>query len=394
MGGGPAGSAAALHLARAGVSVVVIDKSPPPRYKTCGGGLVLRARRWAGVDLRPVAEREFLDAEVRLHRSPGKGSDDIVSETLVRVRGSEPILTLTMRAELDRHLFDAAVAAGASRVTPCRPLAIVEPSRSGGHGRLRTDRGDFETRFVVAADGAGGPTARLAGWPPLRDGTPALESEIRVGPDDFARLAASARFDFGLVPRGYAWVFPKKDHLSVGCLSRHATGGELKRGLDAYLDRLGIDRVIERQDHGFAIPARPRSRRLAHGRVLLTGDAAGLADPVTYEGISYAILSGRLAARSIVQGRGTSFDRPKTVARAYQRVLEREILSELRLGRALAWILYERPRLRHLLFRRAGTALGRALARVFAGQDDYRSLLTQPTNYARLVARLCRPPAS
>ncbi len=120
--------------------------------------------------------------------------------------------------------------------------------------------------------------------------------------------------------------------------------------------------------------------------MLLTGDAAGLVDPLTCEGISHAIASGRLAAEAIVRHGG----RCERVHRAYDRSVRSEILPELRRARALAHLLYGFPRLREAVFRRAGDALCRTLSRIGSGSATYRELLGRPTNYSRLLGRLVR----
>jgi flavin-dependent dehydrogenase len=181
-------------------------------------------------------------------------------------------------------------------------------------------------------------------------------------------------------------VFPKREHLSVGCLSTRKVAGGLRQQLDEYLRRVGVDRVEEREDHGYAIPVAPRRER-ARGRVLLVGDAAGLADPVTCEGITHAALSARLAARAVAEG----LDDARRVRRGYERALARELLGELRRARLLAWLLYERPRWRTALFRRAGAGLCEAMAAVIAGEASYGSLLLRPRNHLALLARLARP---
>ncbi len=118
--------------------------------------------------------------------------------------------------------------------------------------------------------------------------------------------------------------------------------------------------------------------------VLLTGDSAGLADPVTAEGISYAALSGRLAAAAIAASPGD----PRRVARTYQRRLSEEILVELAAARPLARLLYHHPDAIRFLMRRAGEPLCRAMAEILAGRTTYRRLARSPRSYRRLLARL------
>jgi geranylgeranyl reductase family protein len=373
VGGGPAGAICAATLARAQLRVALIDRAAAPRYKTCGGGLVWRARRAMEVDLRAAIERECLAAEMRID---GAASFRIAREA--------PLVTMTMRADLDGLLSAEAARAGAEVIAPCA-LRGLESASAGLV--LHTDRGALPTRYAVAADGALSTLARVAGWAACPRRVAALESEIRVPDADLARFADAALFDVGHPAHGYAWVFPKRRHLSVGCLSvRRREALPLRQALDLYLARLGLERIEQREDHGFLIPIAPRGPVLARDRVLLVGDAAGLADPLTCEGISHAVTSGRLAGHAIAR----HLERPEEVHAAYHCGLEREILGELRLARMLAGMLYERVKLRLAIFKRSGHPLCECVADVIHGRRSYRELLGRPGNYFRLALTVAR----
>jgi flavin-dependent dehydrogenase len=210
---------------------------------------------------------------------------------------------------------------------------------------------------------------------------PAIEAEIQVSHGDFERYRERARFDVGFPDRGYAWVFPKREHLSIGCLTTARGKPALRGQLEAYLRRLGLTRIEGREDHGYAIPVRPRCGPLARDGVLLTGDAAGLADPVICEGISHALLSGCLAADAITAHFG---DRERVQA-TYHGTLKSEILSELAIARRLARLLYDLPRISRPLLRRFGLPLSEAVTEIILGRQSYRSLLRRPANYLRLL---------
>src|SRR5438094_39168 len=206
VGAGPAGASAALVLARSGVKVALLEREALPRYKTCGGGVVYRAARFAGLDLTPVTERPCYRAALYLH--------DLGRH--YTVRRAEPLIAMTMRDRLDLFLVERAVQAGARLLAPCR------------------------VRQVAAHD-------RLA--------IPALEYEMPVDDATLLRFAEEPRFDVGTVPYGYAWVFPKAAHLSVGVLSTHRGAGarDLHDQLARYLALLEIKASGEVKRHGYVI---------------------------------------------------------------------------------------------------------------------------------------------
>jgi flavin-dependent dehydrogenase len=156
---------------------------------------------------------------------------------------------------------------------------------------------------------------------------------------------------------------------------------DLHEQLERYLRLVGIVAPLEVKRHGFVIPVRPRSGPLVRKRVVLAGDAAGLADPLTAEGISYAIRSGQLAGEAIAQAGG---DEART-REHYHTELNREILPDLRASRRIATLLYDYPRVRRWLFRRYGQAGVEALAGPLLGEYGYARALR------RLMRRLARP---
>jgi len=363
-----------LFLANAGARVVLVERMAVPRYKTCGGGVVARA-----VDRLPgcvgaTAERRCRTVELGF---PDDGSRFVVER-------DQPIVTMTMRSELDRALLDVARNAGAEVRDRCAFRGLLERSRGL---EVETERGPLRARFLIGADGANGPVARHAGWDDVPYCVPALEAEVRVDAATLQRFSGTARFDFGLPADGYAWVFPKRRHLSVGLLHMRRGARGLKALLPRYLDAVGLSRVDGIDVHGSLIPVRPRRGGFVRGRVLLAGDSAGLADPVTGEGISHAIESGRVAASALLNGELV----PAEVARLYRRGLERRILGELRFARPLAHLLYRHPRLRRFAFRRLGQSMCRVITDVIVGRGSYRRILSSPANYLRLLRRVALP---
>ena len=367
VGAGPAGATAALVLARAGARVALIEKARMPRYKTCGGGVVGRAFGLLPDGVELAIQRDY--------RAVVMSFLDVGLD--FRVERARTIVGMSMRAELDQSIADAAVAGGAQLISPC----AFEGLRQEPDGIvLETTTGTMRARLVIAADGALSPVARAAGWTQAIPAIPALEAEVTVPPQTLARFDVP-RFDFGVIDAGYGWVFPKQEHLSVGVLSMRRGRVALGEVLDGYLARVGIDTVHACERHGFVIPVEPRRGGFARGRVLLVGDAAGLADPLTGEGISYAIESGRAAAEAWL----ASGSDPTRVGARYQAKLRSGPLAELRVARLLARLLYRRTGLVRSLFRRRGQSLCEAMTDVILGVRSYRSLALNPLNYLRML---------
>ncbi len=380
VGGGPAGSSAAWQLARAGWKVVVFDRAEHPRYKTCGGGLVRRAAKELPVDVGGPANIGGLVLSAAEMHVVDLGR-------VFRVERAEPLLWMAMRAELDHACLRAAGDAGAELRHPC---AVEGVDAEADRVRLATASGPVAARFVLAADGALSRTAAAAGWrePPYL--APALEWEVRVPEADRARFAGAARFDFGLVDDGYAWVFPKARHLSLGVLSMRRGRGDLKAMLRRYLELLGLPPTPDADEHGFVIPVRPRPGPPARGRVLLLGDAYGLADPITAEGISPALISGRVAAEALVASEGD----PARARRGYERRLRRALLRDFAVAKRLAGLIYGSNAWRNRLFGRFGQKMCEAMVDQIGGVRTYRELLLHPKSYARLFfGRVRRSPA-
>ncbi|MDC8450516.1 MAG: geranylgeranyl reductase family protein [Nitrospira sp.] len=369
VGSGPAGACAAWRLAKAGVPVAVLEKATLPRYKTCGGGIVGRAMQTLPVDVRHVAEQDCHTAQLNL-------LDAGLSFTTHR---STPIVSMTMRSRFDFDILSAAQAVGAAVHERC---AVENVSCHGDFVTVVTNGGAMRARFVVAADGALSTVARKMDLADGRVLIPTLEYEATIPHSRLEKLHGTARFDVGLLPHGYAWAFPKRQHLSIGVLSMGQCGSDLKSAMAYYLDLLGCGSVTQIERHGYVIPIRPRRGPFVEKRILLVGDAAGFADPVTGEGISFAISSGLLAAHALVDGQLDE----DSVRNAYTGSVAETILPELQRGRLLARLLYHFPRTRSWAFSQYGQRLSEAVTDVMAGKRQYRDLTFKPRILLRLLS--------
>jgi len=286
VGAGPAGSTTAYRLARAGARVCMIDRARFPRDKPCGGGLTLRAVRELPVSVEPVVEERVDTIELGFRYSRRWSR-----------RASEPLVLMTQRRRLDAFLADQAAAAGAEFREGVKVTA-VDPA-----GAVTLDGERIEADVVVGADGANGVTARSLGLAAHEHGV-ALEGNVAYADVARERYAGRAVAELGVVPGGYAWVFPKGDHVNVGVGGWQSEGPRLRGRLRELCGAYGIDEAAVYELRGHRLPMRGAARRPVHGRVILVGDAAGLVDPLSGDGMYEAFVSGRLAAETILGGQG------------------------------------------------------------------------------------------
>jgi geranylgeranyl reductase family protein len=286
VGAGPAGCAAAYDLAAAGQSVLLLDKSDFPRPKACAGGLTIKAVKTLRYSIEPVV-REVV-SRVRLEGGEGLSSS---------LGSREPICVMTLRAELDEYCLGKTIAAGAR----FRKIsAIQQVAASGSSVDLLTSGERFRARFLVGADGASGQIRRLCAQGSWFSQGFALEVQTPK-----PREEVDLTFDFASVRGGYAWIFPKRDHLNVGVYCPSSAAGLTRSRLLQYVkDRLGTedaDRVTG-QYLGIGAGECPAEyvQPDLRDRVLLVGDAGGFVDPLTGEGIYGALHSGQTAASAIL----------------------------------------------------------------------------------------------
>ena len=357
VGAGPAGSTAAYELARQGVRVALVEKEWMPRYKTCGGGVTSRALQLLPFDVSEAIERQCRIAQLNL-------ADAGLSFVVER---DYPLISMTMRENFDLLLFRAAAGAGAHVMDGRR---VTDVASHNGKMEVITDRQSLPCRFVIGADGAGSIVAKKGGWRDRLPVVPLLEWEVPVEEGILDAFSQSARFEFGPVPAGYAWIFPKKSHLSVG-LGGYGQGKvNLKARLREFMKSSGIAAAYGVEEHSYFLPTGPRREGFVKNRVVLAGDAAGFADPVTGEGITYALLSGHEAAKAVISGDFT----PARVEEAYVSGITVNVLRELQWGKLLAALLYRSAKIRTLLFRQYGKQLTEAFADIITGEKSYALL--------------------
>lgn len=333
VGAGPAGAVAALTLARAGVPVRLLDRAAFPRSKPCGGAISMRAVRrfpW----LEPALDRIATHRLSRLHLEGPDGSALIESST--------PAVLMIRRLEFDGLLVSLAVEAGAELVTGF-DVAEASWTATGVDLRARDGRRD-SARNLIAADGVHSLVARRLGIRRAWAQADVALDMMEEAPDAVLRATDPSTLwvaygygpsDGETVAHGYAYIFPKREHVNVGIgyvqdYYRQALSGEpyeLHRSFVDYLRGRGLVQGTSSRARftPFLIPVSGPLRRPGRGSVLVAGDAGGFVNGFTAEGIYYAMVTGEQAARTIVDGAG----RPDLADR-YAAACDREIGPELR----------------------------------------------------------------
>jgi geranylgeranyl reductase family protein len=282
VGAGPAGSTAAYRLARARARVLLIDKARFPRDKPCGGGLTMRAVRQLPFSVEPVVEDRITRARCRLRYGP------------VMERESSRVLCLmTQRRKLDAFMVERAVEAGATFRDGVRAAVDSE-------SRLSVDGESIEVDALIGADGANGMTARTLGLGGAIVNGVALEGNLPYEDLPEGDWRGSLLLELATVPGGYGWIFPKGDHVNVGVGGWGEEGPNLRRHLRVLCEQHGIELRRLTDVRGHRLPMRRPATVLARGRALVAGDAAGVLDPVSGDGIYEALVTSRLAAEHVL----------------------------------------------------------------------------------------------
>ncbi len=314
VGAGPGGATTAWKAAEGGAKVLLLERAPQlPRYKPCGGGIPASvAQHVEGLD-----PAEFADLSITHLRHSWKGKDPVLAP-MATASGAPAEVWMVQRPRFDSHLVARAEAAGATVRTGVK-VGGIERDNSGV--TVRAGDTSWRARYVVGADGAKGVVGTSAGLRLKRRYGIAREIEIpfQDGIEDgrwHPQLEPNAAYlDYGTVTNGYAWIFPKRNCLSVGAgmlLPKRPTpeanrdiGNLLKRAIDSLLASVNLT-IPEGADaprlwaHPIPFWTGAEPLATADNRALLVGDAAGVVQPMFGEGIQYALRTGDLAARCLL----------------------------------------------------------------------------------------------
>jgi len=371
VGAGPAGATLAYELAKRGIGVLVLEKEKLPRYKCCAGGVTSKAAKLLDFDISEVVE----DVIYELSFTYNMGSSYLGQH-------SQPLIYTVMRDVFDYFLVEKAQQLGAVLIDGQK---VMQVQVGADWVEMPTADNLFRTRLVVGADGAYSVVARELGMGRSIEYLVGMESEVVVPEEELAKWKSRVHIDLGFIPGGYAWVFPKRNHLSIGagCLVSKARG--LNRRYQKFLTLLGMGNYTIARSSSHLVPTCTKGRFVWQDKALLLGDAAGLTDPLTGEGIYNAIQSAQLAAPVIE----SSLLGGEVGLQDYQQIVERKIMPELRIARKMSKNFVRFPRLAFGMFNQS-EGVWRAISSLTLGEMDYAAVKGSAGGSKGILNRLLR----
>lgn len=370
IGMGPAGANAAYHLGRSGLKVLALEKRSLPRSKLCAGGITAKAFPLLEFDYTPAVEQEVRSAYISFRHGQAIHYPDLEKAGCV----------------VDRRVFDYLMAMRAKEhgVEIRENESVVKLNENNGFIRVTTGSRDYRCRALVGADGVTGFTARYLG---RKNNSTLLGLEVKV-PKSYPVISANGDrlgFFFGDIPRGYGWLFPRKNDASIGIGIDLNLAGVSRRHLESFLGRLKIPEEYAAEARGHLIPAFSpfKCNHFCRKNILLAGDAASFVDPITGEGIYYALKSGEAAAHAILNTRPGA-----SASGIYKEAVENDILRELRAAWKIAKPLYAFPNASFKLYN-AQAAIREKHFRVMLGKASYTELLSETAGAIKRILGFC-----
>jgi geranylgeranyl reductase family protein len=380
VGGGPAGSIASKECARMDLDVLLLEKRNFPRYKPCGGAISKKAFSYLKDD---VCERHIY------------GTKAFFSfKDKIEVKLREPLAITTCREKLDDFLLKDARKEGVN-IEEGEMVLDVRIEKEGV--LVETKDKSFRGDVLVGADGVYGVVARKMGMGNKYKTDSfgiCLVCEAKIGEKNIERMMdpqMNELYYFGI--KGYGWVFPKRESISVGIGGYSSSMRNPKGIFDAFIKSL---KRMKGQDfetgkiYTHLIPAGGLERDVGKERILLCGDAAGFVDPFSGEGIYYALHSGALASLSVKE----AFESKDWGFLDYGEKCRKEFLQELVWARRFVRLAYCNPSLFFLLLERDPSIL-KKYVEVTEGKLPYADfflwyLKRLPLSFAKVIYQVIK----
>ncbi len=338
VGCGPAGASSAYHLSKAGLKVLIVEKEKLPRFKLCAGCLSARTLR-----LLPEGYKGLILNTIRSGKLGYRGLQEY------EVEANREVAYIVDRSEFDHFLVQKALEVGAELLID----EFIGFEKEGRQYKVYTSKGSLYTDYLIGADGFHSKTAKLLGYKKRK-----FFRSLELFTD--GSLKDKVLIEIGWVSRGYLWVFPHGEGISVGI----ATTG--RENLLEILKSYTLSKKINfKHPKGWHIPFPERKEDIQIGkqRILLVGDSANMTDPLLGEGIYYALWAGELLSKAIAQN-------PSEPTKAYD-ILLRPLVEELIYAGKIANLAY---RFQKVAFRMGKDYALRNFYYVLTGNKTYKDI--------------------
>ncbi|MEM9770787.1 MAG: geranylgeranyl reductase family protein [Cyanobacteria bacterium P01_D01_bin.73] len=322
IGAGPGGSAAAIALAQQNRQVLLLEKDSWPRDRPCGGGVAPAAGHYFNFDLSPAINNTL--TQLQLSWKFGDTID-------VDVQTAEPLWSVDRRV-FDDFLVQQAIAQGVTFQANC---PATNAQYSGDRWTIATPNATYSAPYLIGADGPNGPSAR---WLQLEPPTSHLGAVLVTN----GTVGARAYFEFGALNNGFVWALPKGKQTWL-CAStvrgKDVKEAKLQQTLKAFAKHLGVTPTSHFQTMPLRLWDGDRPLHGNHG--LLVGDAAGVSDPFSGEGVRQAIFTGSEAAKTI----DSALKGNAEAIAEYSKTIAQELGSDLAWAQRLTSLFHRFPKL-------------------------------------------------
>ncbi len=323
IGAGPSGMSAAINLGKKGVKVLLLEAKTFPREKTCGGFISRKTLDLLEIPVHPYLTENTIHS-LRFYSS---------RYDWINTNNQDLLGITVLRSCFDQYLAEEAKASGAVLRTGERVYHVMQ---SDDKVEVTTEKGRYEGRYAIGADGVISSIARIVGIQPsflnLKTGFTLSQVVRGVSPKEPGMIELYCIPFLG----GFGWCFPLKEGYNLGVGSSYFGRKALFPYFESFVKEIGRRKRFDAQSifpKGAFIPAGGFTRSLGKKRILLAGDAAGAVDPFSGEGIHNAVLTGHWAAESIYKG---LCDEKIEALRLYKRQYDEQLLPDLRYSLALS----------------------------------------------------------
>ena len=288
IGGGPAGAAASYDLSKAGFSALILDKKEFPRFKACAGAVTAKALSHLRFSIDSIVHNT---SNMIILGKEGLPEYQALTSDL-------PFCALTIRSELDKFCLDKSLKNGV-KFDLISGLKSLDEQKDGVT-IISKDNRSFSCRYLIGADGVHSQVRKLSKQFKENKNAFAIEATVLLAHCSFV---PACTFNFGIVPNGYGWIFPKHDHVNVGIYTQDDDKKIISKAVlyDYVWKKLGTDKL--ENICGFPLGIGGEHYKPASNRIFLVGDAAGMTEPIFGEGIQNAIKSGQAVAKALIQAK-------------------------------------------------------------------------------------------